>query len=76
MNRVRRAQITSVIAKLTGLREQIEWLSQEEMDAYDNLPESIQETERGESMQEAAYAMERAGELVDQAIEQLDEANR
>ena len=50
MNKARRKAIEEIIDQLGTLKEQIECISEEEQEAYDNLPESIQYAERGEAM--------------------------
>lgn len=72
MNNARRKQIDKVIAKLDDIRadlfilsEDIEAIKEEEGEAYDNMPESLQESERGERMQEAYYQLDEAFEETD-----------
>ena len=52
MNAARRKELNKLIGQLEDIKSQIEELQQEEQDAYDNLPESLQDGERGERMQE------------------------
>ena len=59
MNNVRRKEIKKSIAKLEtviSLIEEIagdlELIQEEEQEAFDNMPEGLQESERGETMQE------------------------
>ena len=40
--------------------------------AYDNLPESLQESERGERMQAAMDAMDNAGSDLDDVINSIE----
>lgn len=66
MNAKRRNSIDSVINELIEKFEEIkaeaiDQLSEirdEEQEAYDNLPESLQESERGENMQNCIDALE------------------
>lgn len=66
MNAKRRDRIDSVINELIEKFEEIkaeaiDQLSEimdEEQEAYDNLPESLQESERGENMQNCIDALE------------------
>ena len=66
MNAKRRNAIDSVINELIEKFEEIkaeaiDQLSEirdEEQEAYDNLPESLQESERGENMQDCIDALE------------------
>ena len=75
MNKARRKELAQIVAKLEELealhleiKEELEAVRDEEQEALDNLPESLQESERGEQMQEYIDAMESA--LDD--LEQLD----
>ena len=59
MNNIRRKEIKKSIAKLEtviSLIEEIagdlELIQEEEQEAFDNMPEGLQESERGEKMQE------------------------
>lgn len=74
MNARRRKYINSVIEKLDELKSQIEDIMQEEQDALDNLPESLQYGERGERMQSAIDALEYATDSVQEVIDNLNEA--
>ena len=46
--------------ELVGLMDRLQEVIYEEQDAYDNLPEGIQESERGEQMEEFISQMEDA----------------
>ena len=59
MNKARRKKLEEIIDQLEYLREDLDSVACEERDAYDNLPESLQESDRGCAMEEAA------GELYD-----------
>lgn len=74
MNKARRAKLNALINALNDLKSDVELLQEEEQDAFDNLPESIQETERGEAMQDAADSMSDAMDLIEEAVEALETA--
>ena len=54
MNRARRKKLGEIIDQLDYLREDLDAVACEERGAYDNLPESLQESDRGCAMEEAA----------------------
>ena len=65
MNKARRKELAAIIEKLEQLdalreeiRERLEDIRDDEQDAFDNMPESLQESERGEQMQEYIDIME------------------
>ena len=62
MNKQRRALLQKVVEMMGDARSLLEEIRDDEQDAFSNLPESIQESERGEQMEEYVYAME---ELID-----------
>lgn len=73
MNTNRRKDIAKAIALIQEAMSIIDCAAEEEREAYDNLPEGIQYSERGERMEEAAEALESAScELSDQ-IDNLNE---
>lgn len=54
MNKERRKRLDEVINQLEELQAEVASIGEEEREAYDNLPESIQYSERGEQMSENA----------------------
>ena len=73
MNKERRKAIEEIIDQLGVLKEQVESISEEEQEAYDNLPEGIQYSERGEAMGENATDLEDAASTIDEAITTLQD---
>lgn len=65
MNKQRRKEIRDIASQLEVLMERIEAIKEEEEEAFENLPESIQYSERGEQMEE--YTMS-----LDQAVSDID----
>lgn len=73
MNKQRRKELKSIITKLEALGDAIEEISEclqcikdEEEEAFENLPESLQESERGQQMQEYIDAMEGVLDLLNE----------
>jgi len=73
MNKARRKAIETISDKLTELQEDLQAIREEEEEAYDNLPEGIQDSERGEAMQEAMDNLESAESSIQDAIDYLGE---
>lgn len=73
MNKERRKQIEGVISKLEGIRDEIQWISQDEMEAYDALPESLQDGERGQQIYDNANDIEYQGSIVEEVICELQD---
>ena len=74
MNMQRRKRIEKVGRQLEELIEEITAIQEEEEEAYDNLPESLQESERGIAIYNAAEALADAVDGLEDANELLLEA--
>lgn len=74
MNKSRRSRIDEIIQKIEDLTYDIDVLRDEEEESYDNLPESIQYSDRGETMSEAIDNLESAISSLEEATEYLNEA--
>ena len=70
MNKARRKQIQQAIARLEELVQNI---LNDEQDAYDNMPENLQGSERGMESEEAQENLEAAIEALEEAISCLEE---
>ncbi len=74
MNKDRRKRIQGIIDQLTDLETEIEEIQDEEQEAYDNFPESLQEGEKGERMSDAIDSLDHAFCSIGDAISYLDDA--
>ena len=73
MNKARRKQLEEALGKAEELKETLDSLRDEEQEAYDNLPESIQYGERGDKMQENIDNLNYAVSNLQDCIDNLDE---
>ncbi|MGL4174181.1 MAG: hypothetical protein ACRCTR_08970 [Actinomycetota bacterium] len=74
MNKDRRRRIEEICGQLDTIREAIDELVDEEREAFDNMPESLQESERGQASEQAAGSLDSARDAVDEALGSLEEA--
>lgn len=74
MNKVRRSRISAIQDKLSDLIHDLEEIHDEEENAYYNLPDSIQWSDRGEAMSEAFDNIEEAISMLEDASSYLDDA--
>ena len=74
MNNARRRRIENVQEKIAELLCEIDEIRNEEQEAFENLPESLQETERGEHMQAACDALDEAYSNLESVDDSLIEA--
>ena len=58
MNKNRRKQLGKIATQLEEIESQITYLCDEEQEAFDNLPESLQYADKGEQKTEAIDEIE------------------
>ena len=73
MNKQRRKELEKIQTKLSEAYTDLETIRDEEEEAYDNLPENIQDSERGEVMQDAISTLEDALNSIEEAIDYLND---
>jgi len=72
MNKERRERITKCIQSMVALQEELGGIECEEQEAFDNTPESLQATERGEAMEEAISQLQDAVSGLQDIINELE----
>lgn len=73
MNKERRMKISNTIKKIEQVKEELQEILNEEESVFDNMPENLQSSMRGEESEEAINCMSEAIDALDNAIEQLEE---
>jgi hypothetical protein len=68
MNNTRRKKIAAIQERLSALMDEIDDLYTEELEAFENLPESLQCSSKGEKMEEAIDALEEARNGLEEVI--------
>lgn len=76
MNKERRAAIERIKNQLSELRDDLDSLKDEEQDAFDNMPESLQQSERGQLSEAAIEALDNAVSQFDEIENYLDDASQ
>ena len=71
MNNKRRKTIALVINSLENLSSDLEDVAQEESDAYENMPESIQQSDRGSIIEDNIYNLEECISQINDVIDTL-----
>ncbi|MPN15816.1 hypothetical protein SDC9_163152 [bioreactor metagenome] len=74
MNAARRKKIDNLIERFELLKEEVDTLMEEESAAYENLSENLQESVRGQSMQEAVDNLNNAGSSIEEVTGYLESA--
>ncbi|UUV43250.1 hypothetical protein RCCWILLIS_78 [Rhodobacter phage RcCWillis] len=79
MNNARRAEIDKIVKALEDFdfephMEGLESVRDEEQEAFDNMPESLQSSDRGQASEAALEALQEAYDAIEQARDSLQEA--
>ena len=74
MNKQRKKRIAEAVELISQAKDLLEIIGEEEEAAFDNLPEGLQESARGEQMEANADAMAEAYDYLDEAIDALEDA--
>ena len=73
MNKQRRKELENAVALLERAKDIIECVAADEREAFDNLPEGIQYSERGEQMEEYADTLDEFFEALEEGIDNIGE---
>lgn len=76
MNNDKRKRIDQATALIEEARSIIEEIAQEESEAYENMPENLQYSDRGELIQEAINNLEYADSSFDELLGYLEESKQ
>jgi hypothetical protein len=71
MNNQQRKQIRAIAESLETFKDQLEEIGNEERLKFDNMPESLQCSERGEKLESGAESLEELVDEIDLIIENL-----
>lgn len=74
MNKQRRKRLDEIAEALDRLKDQLVELREQEEEARDALPESLQQGERGQRMDESVDSLTGAESALDEAIEHIRSA--
>jgi hypothetical protein len=73
MNKERRKIIKEAIDKITEAQDLLSTVLNEEQEAFDNLPEGIQMSERGETMEQYINSIDDIIYNIDEGVSTLEE---
>lgn len=73
MNKQNRKDLQGFVDSLDEIKCAIEQMQCDEEEKFDNLPEGIQESERGDKFQEAIENLESSASSIEEAIDYLNE---
>lgn len=73
MNKERRKCLEDVVINLVALKADLECIQCEEQESFDNMPESLQVSERGEAVEENANDLDSCSSDLQDVIDDLRE---
>lgn len=73
MNKERRKRLSEAVQSLEVVLSSVEDIIEEEQEAFDNLPESLQEGEKGQRLEENVEDLEAITERVSELISSIEE---
>lgn len=68
MNKQRRNEIQDILSEIQNIKSKLEMVQMNEEIAFDNMPENLQYSMRGEESQEAIDSMSTAVDSLEEAI--------
>lgn len=74
MNNVRRRELMRINNALEELKDRVDDVMCEEEDSFNNLTENLQQTEKGQAMEEAINNLNDAIDAIEEAIDCISEA--
>jgi len=74
MNAKQRKLLDEIISSLEEARGKVEDMQGEEQDKFDNMTEGLQQTERGQACKNAISELEAACDIIQSAIDSLENA--
>ena len=71
MNDARRKELDKATTLLWDAQQIINEVQEEEQDAFDNLPEGLQQSEKGETLEENADELQEISDTIEEMIDKL-----
>lgn len=72
MNKEQRKRLAELYDELSSVLDEIEQIKEDEECKYDNLPESLQDSEKGEQLQEGIDALDDVYSYLSDSISSLE----
>ena len=73
MNANRRKRLNEVAVKLRELTEVVNDIGGEEQEAFDNMPEQLQESEKGERMEDIIDQLEDMSDSLEDVVSSIED---
>lgn len=74
MNKMNRKQLSDLISRIETIHEELDEIKDGEEAKFDNMPESLQDSEKGESLSEVIDFLDSASESLNECVESIQSA--
>mgnify|MGYP003294209813 CR=1 FL=1 len=75
MNKYRRNRLQKIYEAISAIQADLEEVRDEEQEAFDNMPEDLQYSERGEAIENALSELEDALYSMEEMLEHIESAS-
>jgi hypothetical protein len=72
MNQARRNSISKIVAELQNQSEALACVIADEQEAFDNMPEGLQQSDKGQQMEENLYSLQEQFDTLEEMISNLE----
>ncbi len=73
MNKTRRKWIVNLVQRLYDVQSEVDSIAEEEQEAYDNLPDNLNDTDRANDMYENVDDLQDISNDIEDIIDRLNE---
>lgn len=74
MNKMNRKQLSDLISRIETIHEELDEIKDSEEEKFDNLPENLQDSEKGEAFSEIIDFLDTASESLKESVESIQNA--
>lgn len=74
MNKMNRKQLRDLISRIETIHEELDEIKDGEEEKLDNMPESLQDSEKGEALSEIIDFLDSASESLNESVESIQSA--
>ena len=74
MNKMNRKQLSDLISRIETIHEELDEIKDGEEEKFGNMPENLQDSEKGEALSEIIDFLDSASESLNESVESIQSA--
>ena len=74
MNKMNRKQLSDLISRIETIHGELDEIKDGEEEKFDNMPENLQDSEKGEALSEIIDFLDSASESLNESVESIQNA--